>query len=124
MKRLERGRLGETLASSYLEAKGYRIAARNYRIGHLELDLVCESDTHLLFVEVKTRTKTEAPLRYGRPACAVDERKKQHLRDAANAYLRERPSEKRKRIDVIEVYLTPSGALAPEGIHHIENALL
>ncbi len=124
MRKIEIGRLGETLAAEYMEKKGYCIRARNCRLGHWELDLVCENETHLIFVEVKTRTDTGAPSRYGRPACAVDEKKKLFLRSAAQAYLREHPSGKKKRIDVIEVYLTPQGALTAKGIHHIENALL
>ena len=124
MKRLELGRMGEALAARYMESKGYTVCARNYRASRLELDLVCESATHLVFVEVKTRTDVGAPSRYGRPARAVDERKKQHLRDAANAYLCEFPNSKKKRVDVIEVYLGADGTLASKGIHHIENALI
>lgn len=124
MKKIELGRRGETLAARYMESKGYVICAKNYRAGHLELDLVCENDAVVVFVEVKTRTETGVPSRYGRPARAVDERKKQHLRDAANAYLREFPSNKRKRVDVIEIYLNSEGDVTSKGIHHIENALI
>ncbi|MBQ9748229.1 MAG: YraN family protein [Clostridia bacterium] len=124
MKTGEVGRLGETLAAKYLESKGYTVRERNYRTGHLELDLICEDALRLIFVEVKTRIDTGAPSRLGRPARAVDARKRQHLTDAAEAYLRAHPSTKRKRIDVIEVCLYPDGSLMQGGIRHIENALL
>ena len=124
MKKLELGRIGEAVAAQYMESKGFRVVSRNYRTGHLELDLVCENGTHLVFVEVKTRTSLGAPSRYGRPARAVDDQKKRRLCDAAEGYLREHPSFKRKRIDVVEVYLTDTGELAPKGVHHIENALI
>lgn len=127
MKTTEIGAMGEALAAEYLKNKGYAVVARNFRTRHLEIDLVCENETHLLFVEVKTRTDTGAHSRYGRPASAVDAKKRRHLMDAASDYLRAYPSEKKKRIDVVEVYLTRHDTLvtlSPKGIKHIENALI
>lgn len=52
------GALGEQAAVAYLERKGYRIAARNYRapVGRGEIDVIAwERDDLLVFVEVKTR---------------------------------------------------------------------
>lgn len=120
------GKIGETLAAEYLMKKGYVILHRNYRIGHLETDIICENATHLLFVEVKSRTDFGGTSRYGRPAAAVDEKKRAHLLAAAGAYLRENPTAKKPRIDVIEVYLIRYGGgyvLSPKGIKHIENAV-
>lgn len=120
------GKIGETLAAEYLMKQGYAVLHRNHRIGHLETDIICETETHLLFVEVKSRTDLGGTSRYGRPAVAVDERKKAHLLAAAEAYLRENPTEKKPRIDVIEVYLIRYGGeyvLSPKGIKHIENAV-
>ena len=100
---------------------------RNFRTHHLEIDLICENETHLLFVEVKTRTDTGAISRYGRPAAAVDMKKRKHLTDAAEAYLRAHPTVKKPRIDVLEVYVSRRGTLvmlSPKGIKHIENALI
>ena len=127
MKTTEIGAIGEDLAAEYLKNKGFSIVERNYRTHHLELDLICENETHLLFVEVKTRTDTGAISRYGRPGAAVDMKKRAHLTDAALDYLRAYPSEKKTRIDVIEVYVCRRGALvtlSPKGIVHIENALI
>ena len=39
-RRHETGRLGELLAASYLERKGYRVVARNYRCRLGEVDLI------------------------------------------------------------------------------------
>ncbi len=127
MKKTEIGTLGEQLAAEYLKQKGYIVVGQNVRLGHLEIDLVCENETHLLFVEVKTRTDIGAPSKYGRPSAAVDAKKRRHLKDAAMLYLREHPTEKKPRIDVIEIYFNRKGTLvtlSPKGIHHIENALL
>ncbi len=127
MKTTELGMIGETIAAEYLQSKGYSVIKRNFRIDHLEIDLVCENETRLLFVEVKTRTDTGAVSKYGRPGAAVDMKKRQHLMDAASAYLRAYPSGKKPRIDVIEVYVRRRGSLvtlSPKGINHIENALI
>ena len=119
MKTTEIGAIGEALAAEYLKNKGFSIVALNFRTRHLEMDLIC--------VEVKTRTDTGAVSKYGRPAAAVDAKKRQHLTDAAMDYLRMNPTSKKPRIDVLEVYLNRKGALvtlSPRGIKHIENALI
>lgn len=127
MGNLEVGRAGEDFACRYLLSKGYRIVHRNYRHGHLETDIICENETHILFVEVKSRIDTGAPSRYGRPGAACRFQKQKNLRLCAEAYLRENETDKKPRLDVIEVYLRRiSGAcvLSDKGLHHIENAFL
>ena len=39
-----------------LEKKGFRIVERNWRMGHLEVDLIAESRKEIVFAEVKART--------------------------------------------------------------------
>ena len=127
MKNMELGRAGEDFAVRYLIGKGYTVLHRNYRSGHLETDIICEDDTRILFVEVKSRTDTGKPSRYGRPSAAVDDKKKQNLTLCAEEYLRRYQPGKKPRIDVIEVYLRKIGGeyvLSGKGIFHIENALL
>lgn len=102
----ETGKLGEELACKYLEAQGFEIKHRNLRMGHLETDIICENEQMIVFAEVKTRRKTGAYARYGTARDAVDAKKLAHLRDCAGAYLRENPTEKRPRIDLLEVYLS------------------
>jgi len=50
------GRKGEQEAAAYLSRLGHRILARNWRSGHLELDLVTLKGNELHIVEVKSRT--------------------------------------------------------------------
>lgn len=52
--RSDTGSFGEALAAQFLQRRGLRIIARNYRIGHLELDLLARDRHDLYVVEVKT----------------------------------------------------------------------
>ena len=51
----ERGRRGEDAAAAYLAAAGHRILERNWRSGHLEVDIISETPDAIHFVEVKAR---------------------------------------------------------------------
>ncbi len=57
---LQVGQYGENAAAAYLESRGYRIVARNYRCPIGELDIVAARDGVLTFVEVKTRAHPAA----------------------------------------------------------------
>ena len=50
------GEAGEQMACDFLETQGHQILDRNWRAGHLELDIVSEAPGGLHFVEVKART--------------------------------------------------------------------
>ena len=78
------GRLGEAAACEFLESRGQRIAARNWRSGHREVDIVSlDSDGHLRFIEVKTRLEPVS----AEPYEQVDARKRKMLEGAARAWL-------------------------------------
>ena len=49
------GTCGEELAVKLLQQKDYNILERNWRCGHLEVDIIAENDDYLVIVEVKTR---------------------------------------------------------------------
>ena len=55
------GKAGEHAAVVYLEDHGYIIRDRNWRQGHLELDIVSMLNVTLVIVEVKTRKKLQMP---------------------------------------------------------------
>lgn len=90
------GKAGEQKAASYLLQQGYSILERNWRLGHLELDLICKQGDTIVVVEVKTRhSKEEYPeelLSYAKRRC---------LRRAADAYLRARNCSLEVRFDLI-----------------------
>lgn len=118
------GKTGEDIAANYLEKLGFKMLYRNYRAGHLETDIICEDETYILFVEVKTRTDTGRATRFGSARDAVDMRKRQRILECAKEYIYKNKPKKKPRIDVIEVYLDGRGELIPErGIRHIKNAV-
>jgi putative endonuclease len=111
------GRAGEAAAAAYLEARGYRIVARNFRCREGEIDLVARRGSTLAFVEVKTRRGVGR----GAPLEAVDARKQQRMVTAAQHFLMTRPARARVlRFDVIGILWCP-GAAGPE-IEHVERA--
>lgn len=80
---LQRGRKGEGLAAWFLEQRGLRIIARNYRCRQGEVDLVARDRDTLVFVEVRWRSGK----RFGGAAESIDVRKQRRLAAAARHYL-------------------------------------
>ena len=82
--RKELGKTGEDLACRYLESKGHRILERNYRSGHLEIDIISLDADGIHFVEVKARQESiQAP-----PQMSVDRQKQRNIVQAAQRFLR------------------------------------
>lgn len=77
------GNLGEEFATGILFAQGYEILERNFRCRLGEIDIVCQKDGKLCFVEVKTR----ASLDVGYPADAVGREKQRRMKHVAEYYL-------------------------------------
>jgi putative endonuclease len=103
---LRTGQQGETLAYWYLRQAGYRLVARNRRAprGSGELDLIGWDGPILAFVEVKTRTSSEA----GPPEAAVSRAQQKRIVRAAKEYLRRRPAKPVSyRFDIVSVFRAP-----------------
>lgn len=110
------GQIGEDAATRFLEAHGYKIVARNFRIRSAEIDIIAQLADVIIFVEVKARSN----IRHGLPVEAVNIRKQRKIIEAASVFLQdENFSECACRFDVVEVFLR--GELVEE-INHIENA--
>ncbi|HIF95178.1 MAG TPA: YraN family protein [Myxococcales bacterium] len=107
---------GERRAALFLEARGYRIIARNVRADRVEIDLIVGRGATLVFVEVKSRRAPHASslevgphggLHEGHSlaAEAVDDRKQRRLRRGAHAWLNANPEQargsRRRRFDVV-----------------------
>ena len=110
------GSSGEDVAARYLEEKGWRVVARNWRFGHREIDLIARRARTVAFVEVKTRAR----LRWGHPLLAIDARKRVEIQRAARVWhARHGQNGDEYRFDAIAVYRDERGALHVE---HVEDA--
>lgn len=94
------GIIGEEEASRMLKNKRLRVLEHNWRMGHLEVDLIAESKTEIVFVEVKARTTLFGEML---PEEYVDENKKRRMIAAANAYIKHNKIDKSPRFDVIGI---------------------
>ncbi len=82
--RRDLGRLGEDIACSMLEGMGHSVIERNWRSGHLEIDIISLDASGVHFIEVKTRRESiQAP-----PQENVDRRKQSRIVRAAQGFLR------------------------------------
>lgn len=117
-----RGNRGENAVCRYLFRRGYRILERNFTVRGGEIDIIATRFRYIVFVEVKTRSRATDTEKYGKPADAVTEEKKQHLRRAASRYLALHPSRKKPRFDVAEVYLPHENEKGFAKIHYIKEA--
>jgi len=81
--RQQTGREGEDIVCGYLAKLGHVILERNWRNGHLEIDIISLDAEGIHFVEVKARRKSiQAP-----PQDNVDRNKQRRIATAAKRYL-------------------------------------
>lgn len=109
------GRWGEELVVEHLLLEGYTIAERNWRMNHLEIDIVATRGEEIAFVEVKTRKDGDA-----HPLDAMTPRKVGLLCRAAETYLRVNKITMLPRFDVAAV----TGDGHSGQIEYIPNAFL
>lgn len=113
----ELGKWGEDLATDFLEKKGYEIIERDWKSGHIDLDIIAQEGTTLVVVEVKTRRNRL----YGDPEEAVDYQKRLSLRSAINHYVKSHRLGRKVRFDIISIVGTIGST--PE-IEHIKDVAL
>jgi putative endonuclease len=111
------GRWGEERAAGALEARGWRILARNYRFGRREVDIVALRGDVLAFVEVKTR----AGRGFGEPEEAVTALKRREIEAVARDFVtRYRPAAVEIRFDVVAIVVGPGRRV--ERMTHVPGA--
>ncbi len=116
--RRDLGDFGERVAAAHLEAKGYRIRERNFRVREGEVDIIAERGGTLVFVEVHTRRGESM----GSAAESVTAAKAGRILAAAQSYLQVVegcPAD--QRIDVIALALAHDGRVL--SLEHIEGAV-
>lgn len=96
---IEMGRQGEDAAIAYLADRGYTIITRNYRIRGGEIDVIAKRGDDIVFIEVKTRSRTT----YGYPEQAVDARKGRMIARTMHEFVRRNrvPASAYLRFDIL-----------------------
>ncbi|MBQ2136147.1 MAG: YraN family protein [Clostridia bacterium] len=93
------GKIGEDLVADYVREKGMLVFRRNYRTKFGEIDVIAEDDTHIIFIEVKTRDENYMVS----GAEAVDKAKQRRIRMSAALFMQKLPVKMEPRFDVAEV---------------------
>ena len=113
------GRAGEAAARKFVTAKlRYEIAETNFRTAEGEIDIIAESDSGLVFFEVKTRTSKS----FGLGVEQISARKAIKLQLTAQRYLAQIEAlDVDWRIDLLSIEMSKSGRVTD--ITHIEYAI-
>jgi len=93
------GKKGEDMAAGFLLAQSYTILRRNFRSGRGEIDIIARFENHIIFVEVKWRSRVD----FGFPEEAVSEAKANLIAQTAEAFLEEINWEGAIRFDIIAI---------------------
>lgn len=116
------GVLGETSAVKFLKKKGYKVLERNWynktgkRLG--EIDIICEKDGVIIFVEVKTRDVTHIEERV-MPEEQITPTKLHKLQRVAESYIATHDLwDKKWRFDAVSVFVCDGQV---QDIVHIEH---
>jgi putative endonuclease len=104
------GKTGEKMACNHLKSKGYKVIAKNLRLGRIEIDIIATRKRAIYFVEVKSRRS----LRAGDPLEQLPFWKQKHIIAAAKMYLM------RHRLDNVEVHFSVIGITMTESGDEIE----
>ncbi len=115
------GDIGEKIAASHLEKKGYTIIERNYKKPWGEIDLVTKKEDKIVFVEVKTRDFYN--ISHYLAEYSVNHLKRKKLQKLSEVYLAENryPLNQKWQIDVIAISIDKEAKMGR--IKHIENAV-
>lgn len=106
------GKKCELIATNYLKQKGYKILENNYKNIIGEIDIICQDNDIIVFVEVKHRTSAK----FGRPIEAITSHKLMKIRQTATGYLKfKRKLDSSVRFDAIEIL--------DDEIRHIQNIM-
>lgn len=80
----EIGGLGEQAVCEYLMKLGHKVVAKNFKTKFYEIDIVSLFEDKIYFTEVKTRTSAD----FGGGLSAIDGKKLQQMRFAAECFLK------------------------------------
>lgn len=110
------GKKGEMFVADYLVEKNFKIIYCNYHSRYGEIDIICENEKYIVFVEVKLRKKNSLI----KGVEAVSKSKRIKIIKTALVYLMNNICEKQPRFDVAEI--TAGKKEDDLNLNYIENA--
>ncbi len=110
----ELGKEGEELAKNFLINLNYSIIQTNWHFGHLEIDIIAETPSTIIFCEVKTRSSDKL----SSPENSVNFQKQRNIIKAANHFVLKNGINKEVRFDIISIIQKKNGP----AIQHIPDA--
>lgn len=108
------GKIGEEIALTYLQNKGFKILATNWKYNNYEIDIIAQIPGYLVIVEVKTRSAND----FENPEDAVNIKKQKRLINAANEFIFYRNIKLETRFDIISIVISGDEPI----IEHIQDA--
>lgn len=110
--RVELGKKGETLAADFLMNQGYRILKRNKQIGHSDIDILAQDGKTLVFVEVRTKSKSDR----GMPEETLTKKKLKRMKNTAELYMGIYHYEGLARLDAVCIIIGRN-----DSVSHLEH---
>lgn len=120
----EIGALGEQIAGIYLANKGYKVLSFNYWKPYGEIDVICNKDRVIHFIEVKTVSceigDDVIHETSWNPAEKIDSNKLVRMVRTVEAYIEEKGIENDWQMDAVLIKLDPTSKRAKvEFLEHI-----
>jgi len=104
-RKINLGKTGEEIATTYLRERGLQIVARNFRDKFGEIDIIARDRGTYVFVEVKTRRSNH----FGTPEEAVTTQKQRQVIRVAQSYLaKHQLFDVPTRFDVVAILISSS----------------
>ncbi len=98
---LNKGRLGEEAAVSFLRKQGYKIITRNFKTKLGEIDIIARDKDTICFIEVKARSSDK----FGLPFEAVTSFKQRKISKAAIVFLKDKNLlDSPARFDIVSIW--------------------
>lgn len=114
------GKIGEDIACAYLKQNGYKIIQRNHRQPWGELDIICQKNSLMVFVEVKTTTACQFENKFEiKPEDQMTSSKIKILNKTILSYLNFEKIDLDWQMDLIAIELNEKGELLK--LRHIEQ---
>jgi putative endonuclease len=105
------GNAAEDAAADFLQQKGLKLIARNFRCPYGEIDLIMQDGKTLVFIEVRLRSSSN----FGGAAMSITQSKQQKLKRSAERYM-QLHGECACRFDAILMQSINTGAI--EWVHN------